>query len=228
MVQVDSRPNVNFVINQLENFKGTTSSASPYGIGAAIENAVGILLNNDRRSDTQTHEIKTTEGKCDVTLFTKTPERGSTYDIVLHYGYYDRKNRKSYMKDIKSTTTDLYCKADEKGIGIYDYSTNIEVCYWSHDHCSQGYNKITNILKVTTKSKIVGENKKNFSVEALQTFNNFNLFKFIELLNSGAISISPRRYFTSSSLSNISGKYPSRDRGCAFRISQRYFNELYI
>jgi hypothetical protein len=36
MVQVDSRPNVNFVINQLENFKGTTSSASPYGIGAAI------------------------------------------------------------------------------------------------------------------------------------------------------------------------------------------------
>ncbi len=228
MTHIDSRPTVNFVIEQLENFNGITSSTSPYGIGAAIENAVGISLNNDWRSDTQTHEIKTTEGKCDVTLFTKTPERGSTYDIVLHYGYYDKKNRKSYMKDIKSTTTDLYCRADESGIGIYDYSSNAEVCYWTHDQCSQGYSKITNILKITTKSKIVGENKKDFSVESLQTFNNFNLVKFIELINSGAISISPRRYFTSNNLSKVSGKYPSRDRGCAFRISQRYFNELYI
>lgn len=224
---LDYRPTVETVIESLKNHTGTTTYSGPCSIGATIENVVGINLNNDVRSDTITHEMKTTEGKCDVTLFTRSPERGDTYDIVLNYGYYDKKDRRSYMKDIRSNTPEIFCKADKNGIGVYDRLTENEICYWGHTHCMPGYEKITNILKVTTSSKNQVGNKKNYSVDQITTFNGFNLDKFIELVNSGAISISPRRYFKSLIPNENTGKYPSRDRGCAFRVKQQFFKELY-
>ena len=150
---LEYRPTVESVISMLQNHAGGTAYSGVCGIGSTIEIAVGIALNNDNRSDTLTHEMKTTEGKCDVTLFTRSPERGDTYSIVEKYGYYDKKNRRSYMKDIRIDTTDVFCMADKNGIGIYDRVTGDEVCYWSHSHCAPGYEKITNVLKVSAKSK---------------------------------------------------------------------------
>jgi hypothetical protein len=218
------RPTINYVIDSLKNHRGTTTYSGSCAVGAALEGAVGIMPNNSKDSDTITHDMKSTEGKCDVTLFSRSPERGDTYAIVLKYGYQDRKNRRSFMKDIKATSPELYCHADNEGVGVYDAETNEEICFWSHEHCQPGYDKVSNVLKIFTKSK---KSTGEYSVEGLTTYENFSLNKFIELINAGAISISPRRYFTSNTKNSSTNRYPSRDRGCAFRISQKYFSQLY-
>ena len=220
------RPTIDVTIQTLKNCRGTTELSGPCAIGAALEGAVGISPNNSPESDTMTHDMKASEGKCDVTLFSKSPERGDTYIIVSKYGYFDKKNRRAFMKDIKANTPDLFCRADATGITVYEDS-GAEICYWSHDHCRAGYDKINNILKIKTKSKISTDGRQEFLVEKLTTFDNFSLDKFIELINSGAISIAPRRYFTSTTKNQLTGRFPSRDRGCAFRVSQRYLNQLY-
>ena len=107
-----TKPSVTFAIEQLKNFNGTTSISGPCGVGIAIESAFGRNPNNDSGSDTVTHEVKTTRGKCDVTLFTKTPEYGDTYRIVEEYGYVDDYGRQTYMKDIKYNSPDLFFAAD--------------------------------------------------------------------------------------------------------------------
>lgn len=218
------RPTVAHVIESLKDHSGTLTCNGPYAIGTMLEEAVGIKSNNSPLPDTITHDMKSTEGKCDVTLFSKSPERGDTYSIVLKYGYLDKKNRRSYMKDIKADSTELYCRADANGITVYDSTDNREICFWSHAHCSGGYEKISNVLKILAKKqKTTGE----YSVQKLISHENFSLDKFIEFINNGAISISPRRYFTSTTVNSVTGRYPSRDRGCAFRIKQKYFSQLY-
>lgn len=222
---MNEKPTVDFAINLLKDHVGEITVSGHCGIGAAIENFIGIKPNCSDSSDLTTHELKSTSGNCDITLFTKSPEKGDTYDIVLKYGYNDKKNRKSYTKDIKSTTSELFCRADEYGIGIYDFVTRQEICYWSHDHCKSGYEKISNILKVSAKKNKI--NQGSYAVTDISAFENFRLASFIELINIGAISISPRRYFKSTVKNTITGRYPSRDRGCAFRVNKKYLNELY-
>lgn len=222
-----NKPDVNFVIEKLKYFNGTTTVKGPCSIGIVIEQAFGRNPNNDPSSDTFTHEVKATQGKCDITLFSKRPERGDTYRIVEEYGYRNEKDKQSFMKDISHNSSKLICYADNIGVGIYDSETKEEICYWGYYYLKVGFDKINNVLKVLTKSKKLKNGEEEHSVKTIDTFDRFNSDKFIDFINNGAIVISPRRYFKSDIPNPRTGRYPSRDRGCAFRIDQKHFKEMY-
>lgn len=219
---------IDSVIEKLKDLNVTTAITTNSGrSGMVVEDASGIKPNNNPHSDTPTFEIKSSQGICDITLFSKRPERGDTYRIVEEYGYIDKKNRQAFATDISDNSSKLFCYADTIGVGIYDSITKEEICYWGYEYLEVGFSKIKNILKVLVKRKKLENENEEHSVRAIDSFGTFKLNKFIDFINDGTIVICPSRYFKSNIPNPKTGRYPSRDRGCKFRIDQKHFKYLY-
>jgi len=216
------------LVGKLKDLNVTTETTKNSGkSGMVVEDALGIDANNNPHSDTPEFEIKSSQGICDITLFSKRPERGDTYRIVLEYGYLDKKNRQAFAADISYNSSKLFCYANSGGVVIYDSITKEEICYWGYEYLAVGFSKIKNILKVFVQRKKLKNGNEEHSVLSVDSFGTFKLNKFIDFINDGTIVISPSRYFKSNTLNIRTGRYPSRDRGCKFRIDQKHFKDLY-
>lgn len=213
----------------------------PTGVGATLENELGIIENREPNPDYNGFEIKSKRKKSDyyTTLFNLTPKGND--ELVIRkirdlYGYYDRSNKYKVLNTNvygnRVTASNgiyrfkLFVNYNLKIISLYIYCNNILIdsnYYWDFDDIKNTlYRKCYKICFIEAETKII-HSEEYFKYNHLEIYILKSFEKFLELIDTGVVRIAFKIgvFKTGERMGDI------HDHGTGFEINKNDFEALY-
>jgi hypothetical protein len=211
-----------------------THRAGDTGIGKTLEDLLEITENNNNSPDFgNVYELKAmrTNSNCKLTLFASNPlPRGSNSKLRDNYGY-----RRSEIPSIKNilninlsvtsmtkiadTGLSLGLKLENDRLNIINNNHEV-LAYWPESRLEKAFkNKYKKTLvHVYADSRSIGR-EEEFLFHTTKILSGFTFQGFSDLLREGVIEVEPRI--------GVRPDMRPHDRGTAFRIQERYLDQLF-
>jgi len=222
-----------------------SNRSSHTGIGKTLEDAIGVIENNNDAPDLHGFEIKSHRAFSEsyVTLFTKAPTfpKAVNNKLRLNYGSID-----SHFPDIKVLHTSIFETRWNTHIAGYSYKLvrddnekkiflfikNIATdeivengIYWTYEVLSNIFTTKLQNLAFIQASVRKDNNKEYFTFKECSLFYGLTLESFLTHLSNGDIMFDIRVGAYKNPLSKSYGKM--HDHGSGFRIKKEKLSSLY-
>ena len=200
--------------------------------GETLEILLGLSINNDKKADTSSGEIKTSYGKKSgkVTLFGQEPEYVVSIreDIFENYYYLDVAGDKCCYITLSANgfnTHGLKLEIDRATgcINIVDKNIGVLKNYWEFSTIKERLREKhgLGLLHVGREDRKVKESNLEYRFTSLTRYSGVELERFLDLIDNGTVVIEMRMSY------RPNRDKPWKNHGTAFRVPENKLPSLY-